>query len=94
MGALVAYAVGKLVIRGLNKANTVSETVTAERMEKTNAAYRDQIGLGKAFKFDNAPFDDYVEAKEHQKKCCKESYNIRNCFVCGKLEHFGSTCVI
>lgn len=39
-------------------------------------------------------FDDYVEAKEHQKKCSTESYNIRNCFVCGKLEHFGSKCVI
>jgi hypothetical protein len=39
-------------------------------------------------------FDDYVERKEHIKKCSRESYNIRNCFVCGKLEHFGSTCVV
>jgi len=39
-------------------------------------------------------FDDYVEAKEHYKKCSKESYNISNCFICGKFEHFGSTCVI
>jgi len=39
-------------------------------------------------------FEDYLEAKEHIKKCSTESYNIRNCFVCGKFEHFGSTCVV
>ena len=64
MGALVAYAVGKLIIHGLNKKFTLPGTVTDERMEQANTAYRDQIGIGKTFKFNNAPFDEYVEARK------------------------------
>ncbi|RUR12683.1 hypothetical protein [Legionella sp. km772] len=64
MSVLVAYGVGKLIMHGLNKANTVDSTVTAERLQQNNLIFRDQIGLGKDFKFDQHPFDAFLAARK------------------------------
>ncbi len=62
-GPLIFYAIYKGIAHKLNKANTLDELFTPENRDIANKLYRNQIGLGQNFKFDNTPFTDYAAAR-------------------------------
>lgn len=64
IGFNVGWFVVDRIWKAKHKANTVESTITQEHFDQNIAFYREQIGLGKDFKFDKQSFDNFVAARK------------------------------